>query len=50
MPDEVREAIKKALRRERLNIEMSDLSKDHEAREFAYVDAALSWLDALPKP
>lgn len=38
--------IQAALRRERLHIEMSDLDKGHEAREFARIDAALAWFDA----
>lgn len=41
------EVIQAALKRERLNIEMSDLSKGHEAREFAKIDSALAWLDTL---
>lgn len=41
---EVLDTIDGALRRERLNIEMMDLSKDHEAREFAKIDAARAWV------
>lgn len=42
--------IQAALRRERLHIEMSDLDKGHEAREFARIDAALAWFDARGAP
>lgn len=42
--------IQAALRRERLHIEMSDLDKGHEAREFARIDAALQALEARGAP
>lgn len=38
--------IREALRRERVNVEMSDLSKDHEAQEFADIDTALAEVEA----
>lgn len=41
------DVIERALARERRNIEMSVLSKDHETREFAAIDAALAELAAL---
>lgn len=39
------QVIREALRRLRVNVEMSDLDKGHEARELARIDAAIAALD-----
>jgi len=45
MNEQYKQVIRSGLRRERINIEMSDLEWAHRQRELAIVDAALNALD-----